>query len=199
LLQAALNIDLVGSNIFLFDAVIGILKMDLNASVIQRLKNLVNAALVGIDQLRTDERIKWWKSANLPESLTYYGLTAIMPNPADSELSNLMFNSNVAFARGSFEDQFLLKGRNDYYVASGVRANDSQVAIPQAMFLPNAIHTLNPALPPLKTQFLGTIGTHHWGAALEIVFAMKQGQTNPFPRAALMKAMAAKVAFDLQK
>jgi pimeloyl-ACP methyl ester carboxylesterase len=196
LLVAALNIDFVGLNVFLFKAIFEIIRENPEGSTIQRLKNLVNAALLGADQLRTQERLKWWQSADLPDNVTYYSLTAIMPNAAESKVSAEMAKSDLAFTKGSFEDQFLIKGRNDYATASGIRANDSQVAIAQAMFLPNVIHATNPSLPPLKTQFLGTIGTHHWGAALEIVFGMKSGEKNPFPREALLKALAAKVALD---
>lgn len=196
LLASALHIDFMSSSIFLYQALDRIVFKNPDSSSIQKAKNLINAALVGVDQLRTEQRLDWWKTADLPDSVTYYGLTAIMPNPQDSELSQQMFKSDVAFAQGSFEDQFLMKGRNDYLKASSLKANDSQVAIPQAMFLPNVIHSINPSLPPLKTQFLGTIGTHHWGAALKIVFDMQGGKTNPFPREALLKAMAEKVALD---
>ena len=43
------------------------------------------------------------------------------------------------------------------------------------------------------------MGTHHWGLALPIVFDMRDGRENPTPREAMLKAMAAKIAFDIEQ
>lgn len=196
ILAAAVKMDFMNSMVFLYKALAEIIWEHRDMSNISRAKNLISAALVGIDQLRTEQRLEWWKQANLPAHFTYYALTAVMPNANDSELSRAAAESDIAFTKGSFEDAFLLKGRNDYARASKLVLNDSQVGVVQAMFLPNIMQAMNSSHRGLRTQYLGAIGTHHWGAALKIVFEMRSGATNPFPREALLKAIAAKVATD---
>ena len=165
---------------------------------IRRAKHLVRAALTGIDQLRTESRENWFKSNTLPTSVRYYAITSAMANPGDSPLSLEAFSNPITYAAGSFEDTYLLQNRNNYAKASGVALNDSQVAIPQASFLPKAILALNPRQKPLDTKFLGVLNSHHWGDVLRIVFPLRDGRVNAFPREALLKALAAQVSKDIQ-
>jgi len=203
-LNSAFGINLMGTNIFLFRT---LAKLGLNHMVteyhdnIRRAKILVQEALTGAGQLSTAERMAWWqdRSLSLPVSPYYYSLTAAVADPDSSAVEKAAFDNPLTYANRSFEDMFLMQTGRDYTKASGVKLNDSQVAVPQAMFLPNVISNTNGNLGPLKTQFLGTLGTHHWGAALRIVFEMRDGRTSPYPRTAMLKALAAKVILDNQQ
>ena len=126
-------------------------------------------------------------------------MTAAMANPEASELEKSIFDGPLGYSKRSYDDLMLLQNRLDYESLGKISLNDSQVSVAQAMFLPEAAASLNSANSGLKTQMLGTLGTHHWGLALRIVNAMKDGRTNPFPREALLKALAAKVALDEKK
>ena len=47
----------------------------------------------------------------------------------------------------------------------------------------------------LDATLLGVLGVHHWGLTLAEVNPTTDG-SNPFPRTALLKALAAQVALD---
>ena len=168
------------------------------ANNVRRFHSLVGAVLSGVKSLTTADRLNWWKTHEVPQNLTYYSITAAMPNPERSPLEMQIFNDNIGYSHRSYDDLMLLQNHMDYEHLDGLSLNDSQVGVPQAMFLPDAIANENPANAGLKTQMLGTLGTHHWGLALKIVNAMKDGRENPFPREAVLKALAAKVSLDDQ-
>jgi pimeloyl-ACP methyl ester carboxylesterase len=163
---------------------------------VRRFQSVVDAALSGVDSLTSKSRQAWWSTRTLPKSVTYYSMTAAMANPEANDLEKSIFDGAFGYSKRSYDDLMLLQNRLDYESLGKISLNDSQVSVAQAMFLPEAAAALNPANSGLKTQMLGTLGTHHWGLALRIVNAMKDGRTNPFPREALLKALAAKVASD---
>lgn len=167
---------------------------------LKRSRLLFDKTVQAIDQLTTAKRVEWWKSHTVPDSPLYLSLAAAMPNPNDSAESKMAFDNPLAFGFNnspSFEDELLLQNRIQYEHDSGLSLNDSQVAVPQTMFLPNAITALNPGQPPIRAEFLGILGTHHWGEAYPVVFDEYDKRTNGFPREAMLKALAAKVAADL--
>lgn len=161
-----------------------------------RFRKFFDAVLSGVESLMTEAREKWWATHELPQNVTYYAITAAMANPEASVFEKELFDGPLGYSSRSYDDLWLLQNRLDYEGAAKISLNDSQVSVPQAMFLPNAIANLSRANTGLKTQMLGTVGTHHWGLALRVVNVMKNGRTNPFPREALLKALAAKVALD---
>lgn len=167
------------------------------ANNVRRFETLLDAVLDGVGTLTTHARKAWWSTHALPNEVKYYAITAAMANPEASDADRTAFNGKVGY-NNSYDDLSLLQNRLDYETISGVSLNDSQVSVAQAMFLPAAEAQLNPANAGLNSAFLGTVGTHHWGLALQVVNAMKDGRTNPFPREALLKALAAKVALDLE-
>lgn len=166
---------------------------------IVRGKALIDATVTGVEQLRTAERLEWWRTHRLPLSVKFYSIAGAMASPSEGGIGRLSFDSPLGYANHAVEDVFLLQNRNDYVKISGLRLNDSQVGVPQAMFLPKVIENLNPALKGIQTEFLGVMGTHHWGLALAIVFDMRDGRENPMPREAMLKALAGKIALDLER
>ena len=74
-----------------------------------------------------------------------------------------------------------------------------KVAVGRARFWPQLTALLEPAGPGAvpEARFLGVLGTHHWGLTLPAVNRSRDGSVNPFPRTALLKAIAAQAATDL--
>ena len=163
-----------------------------------RFQTFLDSVLAGVGTLTSSARTEWWKTHTLPTSVRYYSITGAMANPEAGEIDNKAYTTAIGY-NNNFDDKSLLQNRLDYEAISGITLNDSQVSVAQVMILPNAAAALNPANTGIQESFLGTVGTHHWGLALRIVNSMKDGQVNPFPREALLKALAAKVALDQGK
>ncbi|RYZ75555.1 MAG: hypothetical protein EOP05_07520 [Proteobacteria bacterium] len=163
---------------------------------VERFQLLIDANLMAVEQLRTVVRKQWWKTHFVPtEGLTYYSITAAMADPARSEFEKAVFLAPFGYSR-SYDDKSLLQNHRDYTRVSGVTLNDSQVSVAQAMFLPGVIRSMNPYQAPLKITNLGVMSTHHWGMALQVVSEMKDKRLNPFPREAVLKALAGQIVLD---
>lgn len=158
----------------------------------------IDEAALGIAQLRTPERTEWWKSNTLPAEIKYYAISAAMSNPKKSAFEKELFETPVGYAN-TLDDKSLLGNHSKYQTMTGLSLNDSQVSVPQSVFLPQVIESLNAANNQLIFDNLGVLGTHHWGVALQTVNEMKDGRINPFPREAVLKALAATVADDLSE
>ncbi|RYZ98897.1 MAG: hypothetical protein EOP11_20100 [Proteobacteria bacterium] len=165
---------------------------------IERARYAFGELAASIRELSTEARTDWWKKTILPQNVTYYAITGVMANPEANETEKSLFANVNAYGNGSYDDVMLLQNRKDYEKISGLSVNDSQVAIPQAVFLPKLIAKLNRANRGLKTEFLGVVGTHHWGLALREVNKMNGGQQNGFPREALLRAIAGQVMSDVK-
>lgn len=163
---------------------------------VERFQLLIDANLTAIEQLRSKVRQQWWKTHFVPtEGITYYSITAAMADPARSEFEKAVFLAPFGYSR-SYDDKSLLQNHRDYTRVSGVVLNDSQVSVAQAMFLPGVIASMNPYQAPLKITNLGVMSTHHWGMALQVVSEMKDKRLNPFPREAVLKALAGQIVLD---
>lgn len=165
---------------------------------IARFQLLIDANALGLSQLRTENCLNWWKTHTLPTHIRYYSVAAATADPKRSEFEKQLFLSPYSYGRG-YDDKILLDGHSDYLKLSGVALNDSQTSIAQSMFLPGVIKSLNPKQGELDIRNLGVMNSHHWGLALQVVNEMKDGRVSPFPRTAVLKALAAKVAHDLSK
>ena len=164
---------------------------DLN---IKRLRVLVDEVIMAVTQLSTQERLEWWSQNILPtDGINYYAVAATMVEPE--------YQTSAGYNNELYDDHMLNKNYKDIVRISEMRLNDSQVATYKARFWPEINLILNPSQPPMKTQFLGVLGTHHWGLALRVVNETAAGKVknpyNPFPRAALLKALASTVAKDV--
>lgn len=172
-------------------------------SDIQKYHVLLDSVINAAEGMQSSTREKWFADNTLPKHVTYYSVVAAMANPDASELEKKSFLGTVGYANRSngavslnFDDTYLLQGRLDYESQTAIGLNDSQVASIQASFVPGAMERLNPRNRDLKTKFLGVMGTHHWGLALQVVNEMRQARKNPFPREALLKALAVQAAKD---
>jgi hypothetical protein len=105
-------------------------------------------------------------------------------------------NDQLGYA-STLDDQSLLASQSKLQAMTGISLNDSQVSVPQSAVLPKVIESLNSANHEMVFDNLGILGTHHCGVALQTVNEMKDGRVNPFPREAVLKALAATVADDL--
>lgn len=161
---------------------------DFNGHV-NRVKTFVNAILTSVIQLRSENRRAWWMTHTLPKNINYFSLSAVMVDQNHSALEKEIYESKQGY-NDTLDDIGLLQNRHDYEKASGFALNDSQVALHQSQFLPGVITELNANNKDLKIQSLGVLQTHHWGASLRVVNAMKDGRMNPFPREQVLTGLA---------
>jgi hypothetical protein len=157
---------------------------------IERFKKIVAMTLRGVDSLTTASRLAWWRTHVVPAEVRVFAITATMGDATrDRRPWPLATDPEVNDAR-SVDFKSLRTNFYDLFDASGLDLNDSQVTLPRARIWPELHATLNPAQPPLKAYFMGTLGTHHWGLAFPRAIPTQDGlRGNPFPRTALMKAM----------
>jgi hypothetical protein len=166
---------------------------------ITRLKYVIDQLLDASRELKTSSRLQWWKTHTVPSHITYYALTAVMPDPDKEPMGDEISKSKRSFDSSSSDYVHLLASARALFQASGALCNDSQVTVEKARFWPRLPQLLNPAQPAMRTRFLGVVGTHHWGIALKTVSKMSDGAVNPFPREALLRAYAMQVAHDLSQ
>lgn len=167
---------------------------------IRKLKKLVAATLAGVDNLTTQARRDWWRSHVLPtRGVRYYAITGTMPGDALDVQGEPLIENAEAFAFPSIDLTFLARSYEDYLAISRQALNDGQVSASRAQFWPELLGHLNPHYRDhqLDGYFLGVLGEHHWGIVLSEVNHLKGDLKNPFPRTALLEALAAQVASDI--
>ncbi len=161
---------------------------------------LIRGALAAIENLSTEGRRRWWEANALPTAgVRYYAVAATMGTSDEETPAGPFLANTVTYNPGSLDYEFLCQGHRDFIAAHGVRLNDSQVAVGRARFWPRlAALSGSDGGKPLHAEFLGVLGTHHWGLVLEFANESRDDSVNPYPRLALLKALAAKAAFDLE-
>ncbi len=166
---------------------------------ILRFQKFVDELVVGVEQMSTESRLKWWRENTLPDQgIRYYAIAACFADPAmDIKLAQHRAEHHPKLPK-LLDYKFSLRNFRHLKKISGTALNDSQVCISKAVFWPKLIEHLNPKQAALDTCLLGILGTHHWGLAIPIVIQMKDRSKDPFPRVPLLKALAASVALDLR-
>lgn len=168
---------------------------------VEAFKLTARAIIKGATSLTTASRMEWWKKPEnaLPPNVRYFAITGTMGDATEGRPWDLVTNP-VAYDNGSIDFRSLRGNYYDLFAASGVQLQDSQVPVERARFWP-ALHVpsasstpFNPAQKPIKTYFMGTVGTHHWGLAFPKAFSTQGMEGNPYPRTTLLKAMATFVA-----
>ena len=159
---------------------------------VERFKTLIHETHAGLSELSTAQRTSWWRDNTLPGDLTYFALTSTMAGMTRESGPDALFESPY-FGRDTGDFSNLRKSYYSLSLLSGVELNDSQVTVPKGRFWPNLSSQLNPAQQPFEAQFLGVLGSHHWGLALTEGVEPSQGMTNEFPRTVLLEAIAAHV------
>ena len=170
------------------------------SSNIRKFRRLVRTAITGIESLTTQARVQWWQENTLPtKGVNYYAVAGTMSDASpDSKYPELSDNTRATNPM-SLDYQILLNGYRGIVESSGQLLNDGQMAAVRTQFWPELarMHNSNYDSRPLRGILLGVMATHHWGLTLPEVNAMHSGP-NPFPRSALLKAIAAQIAFDLE-
>lgn len=165
---------------------------------IRRMKTVIREAQIAVKQLTTPVRIAWWQNHTIPTHVRYYALTGTMADITSGILEERALAENrIAFDPNLPDFATLKQNYQVYKTLTGFSTNDSQVAIHKARFYPELATRLNPNQKPFPATFLGVLGVHHWGLALEIATETKSGRLDPYPRKALLKTIAATVAADL--
>lgn len=163
---------------------------------VDRFKMTLKKTLQGIDSLTTESRLDWWRTHTLPANIRYFALTGTMGDATRQPGATWAHAQNtIGYDPTSIDFKSLRTNYYDLLGASGIEANDSQVTINRAKFWPNLMPLLNAKQQPLRTYFLGTVGSHHWGLAFPRAFATKDGRTaNPYPRTSLIHAIGSFVS-----
>jgi hypothetical protein len=164
---------------------------------IRRLKKLLNEALIAVKQLSTQERLKWWAENTIPEHVHYYAIAGTMVNPDSDNQEEKDLSGNAVSYNPTLADYAqLVGGYRDFSNKTGLTVNDSQVAAYKVKFWPEAAQLLNPAQKPYKATFLGLLGVHHWGMALEVATQMRSKDVDPYPRESLLRAIVNTINAD---
>lgn len=167
---------------------------------IHRFKRLAEAVRSAARGLSTAERLAWWRTHTVPTAgLTYYSLVATMADPGTARMGVANAASLASYGPASPDYRTLIAGYRDFVSMSGFALNDSQVALHKAMLWPEAHGTLNLKQEPMQAKVLGVLATHHWALALRVVLETREATLNPYPRVALLRALAEKVAWDIQR
>jgi hypothetical protein len=156
---------------------------------IARFKLFVADARKGLETLSTKERFNWWRNNVIPSHIKMFSLTGSMPDAARNGQSSPMLAFD-GYAKDSADFASSLRG--SFYslqAFSGNEINDSQVTMYGSRYWPSLSRLINPNQAPLKTYYMGALGTHHWGMAFPIALKTTSGAVNPFPRAALLKTI----------
>ncbi len=167
-------------------------------SNLKKFKLFAEKIIEAASELKTSSRIQWWQKHKIPLHVTYYSLSAVMAdykNPIEESLGKNPYCYNFP----STDLGMLVENYRDLAKNSGgLTLNDSQMSIEKTIFWPNLIGKLNVQNEGMKSVFLGVLGTHHWGIALQTVNQERdkagKPNMNPFPRVAILKAIAATAA-----
>ena len=171
------------------------------SSNIRKFKRLVRAALSGIESLTTEARKRWWQENLLPtKGVRYYAVAGTMFDPLVVTSNSGLSTNTLADNPMSLDYQILLNGYRGIVESAEQHINDGQMAAVRAQFWPDLAGLLNHTYntTPIDGVFLGLFSAHHWGLTLPEVNAMHTGP-NPFPRSALLKALAVQIAWDIDK
>ena len=167
---------------------------------IKRLRVFLQETVIAVRELSTHERTAWWKNAELPQHIQYASIAGVM---SDARAKGMQ--TKLAYNVGSPDFKFLTKTYQNFLdinfmnpTFKGIEMNDSQVDIASAQFNMAEITRLNPNNGGLHTVHLGTVNSHHWGLALPVVnkiagaeiSSLSPEAINPFPREALLRALA---------
>jgi len=169
-----------------------------------RFRIMVGKFLDGGLVMTTPHRLEWWSKHTLPAHLKLYSISATMPDAARKErrrdphfdkrgVNRLAKDPAVVLASSV---DFLSLRTNYYDIVQRTRMelNDGQVPVQRARFWPALNKKLNPRQPDHAAYYMGVLGQDHWGLAFPTAFDLKSKRVNPFPRKALLQAIATFIA-----
>lgn len=164
---------------------------------VKHFKQILTDLVTAVPELSERDQLKWWSEHLVPtKGIKYYSIAATMGQEAE------FLQNPVGDIPGSLDEGILMDSYKQLVTMTkttnsvGFRLNDSQVPVHRARFWSEIHPLLNPAQEKLDVTFLGLVGTSHWGIALEAANPESSGKLHPFPRRAMFKAMAAKIAMD---
>lgn len=146
---------------------------------IQRFKLMAQALADGTALLSYSARTAWWQTHTIPADKLYFAISATESDPGASIGSPLP------------PDQYI--NRDGYYglIAMGAGPlSDGQVPVARELFLPQVHMAMNKAQSAYNMTWVGVFHTTHWEITLDVVFHTPSHWISPFPRGALVKAVA---------
>lgn len=151
---------------------------------IRAFKQILGSFLLGVDELTTATRLRWWDEAKLPPKFRILSITATMPGPpAGNQLSPLLASPYIGYRSPDFVSRL----RPGYYscLDSGAGPlNDSAISVARARYWPQL-----DSVSGRRHDYLGILGAHHYGLAFPYAVADKNRNPNSFPRALLLGAI----------
>jgi hypothetical protein len=160
---------------------------------IQRIRFLAEATETAIFELTHEERLKWWKSNTLPSEIPYFSFSSTMASPMKQKIAS-------GYQKALIESPFM--GRNvpdyavirtlfyDYASDRGISLNDGLIGIHESTFWPKLHVALNPRQKEYQASSLGVFAAHHLAIGYASVSSGDRSDRNPFPRAALLRALS---------
>ncbi len=161
---------------------------------IDRFKSLVGHVYDGAATMKVANRMQWWRTRNLPDGFRIYTMAATQ---GDATVGGRMWpntRNKLAYDLNSTDDVSLRTNYYDLLAISKIELNDGQVPYPYSHVWPELNIALNPHHKTLKSYEMAYMGGHHWAIAFRYAFPMEGSTGNPFPRVALMQAMANYIA-----
>lgn len=149
----------------------------------------------GLRMLSTEGRRAWFASHVLPPNIKYFAVASTMADPTgEGEAVSPLVHDPIAYGDTRSFDYDTLRGA--YYLSYDLGAgplNDGIMPVSGALFWPEVHHGLNPGQPPLQTENLAVLASHHWGPVMDRVFPQSDKSVNALPRLSLLKALASYV------
>lgn len=159
----------------------------------ERLKVLIERLIASSDELTTASRLQWWRTHRVPTDVHYYSLRALQADPwRDGERPPL----SLAFPFYGPHSTDALLMRDFFYEGfrtGGAQLADGAVTLEQSRFWPELTASLNPGQGVIAASDLGIVATHHVAVAVQGALDTNPIHPNQFPRAALVRAIAASV------
>lgn len=162
---------------------------------IRRFKLFIKEAKAAIFGMTTAKRIEWWQKNLLPTWVQYYAISGSMPDPnTDNQTISPLIN-HMSYGAHTVDYRLLVPSYLDIFRRTQMKLNDSQVAIHQTLFWPRFHQKLNPLQGDYQANYLGVLGSHHWGFAFPFAFKSEEYTENPYPRSVILRSIAASIAY----
>jgi hypothetical protein len=161
-----------------------------------RQKILLRELKEAVTSMTSANRADWWvKRGRLLPKIPYYAISGTMADLTVKGQTSELLNSPFY---GSKSVDYLLTWRRNYYnmaSLSGCELNDGYTTVAKSRFWPNSVVGSLPQ--PARSEFLGVLGSHHWGLAVPVVFknnffadfGQERTEENQFPRQVLLESL----------
>jgi hypothetical protein len=158
----------------------------------------INIATIAMEnairELTHTSRLKWWSTHTLPTNLVYLSVSSTMPSPFAPKQRPTPWQQSLVEAYSMQRDSLdyaILRGfYYDYFKDARVTLNDGLVGVHEGTFWPELHRKMNPKQQPYEATPIALFNSHHFAVAYAQTTTDNEGDANPFPRKAFLKALA---------